>query len=48
MFSDSEIARKFTCCRKKFSYLSVFGIAPYFTGLVKSNAKDESEYDFFI
>lgn len=44
MFPDSEIARKFTCGEKKCSYLSVFGIAPYFTKLLKDKAKSENEY----
>lgn len=30
MFPDSEIAKKFTCNPTKASYLSVFGLAPYF------------------
>ena len=32
MFPDSEIEKKITCCPTKASYLSVFGLAPYFQG----------------
>ena len=36
MFPDSQIASKFTCGERKTAYLCVFGIAPYFIDLMKS------------
>ncbi|KAI7811802.1 uncharacterized protein LOC130552264 [Triplophysa rosa] len=44
MFPDSDIAKQFTCGEEKVAYLTVFGIAPYFSSLMKTSAKNESGY----
>ena len=42
MFSDSEIVKQFSCGKTKCSYLSVYGIAPYFKAcLLKSLSNDK-------
>ena len=44
MFPDSDIAKKFTCGEKKASYLTCFGIAPYFKSLLKEKVKSSDGY----
>lgn len=44
MFPDSDIAKQFTCGENAVEYLTVFGIAPYFSSLMKTSAKKESGY----
>ena len=44
MFSDSEIAKKFTCGEKKASYFTCFAIAPYFKSLLKEKVKYSDGY----
>lgn len=44
MFPDSDIAKQFTLGEDKVAYLSVFGIAPYFSSLLKTSARKESGY----
>lgn len=44
MFPDSAIANQFSCGENKAAYLTVFGIAPYFSSLMKTDAKKESGY----
>ena len=40
-FPDSEIAQKFSMGERKTSYLTTFGIAPYFKDQIIRNTKDE-------
>ena len=40
MFTDSEIARKFSCGRTKCTYLVTFGVAPYFKEILCRTLKD--------
>lgn len=44
MFPDSEIAKRFTCGRTKLSYLTTFGLAPYFTDELSAKLKDSSNF----
>lgn len=44
MFPDSDIAKQFTLGEDKVAYLTVFGIAPYFSSLLKTSARKESGY----
>lgn len=44
MFPDSDIAKQFTCGENTVEYLTVFGIAPYFSSQMKTSAKKESGY----
>lgn len=44
MFPDSEIAKQFTCGRKKCSYLINFGLAPYFSNELISKLQKVSHY----
>ena len=44
MFPESDITKKFTCGEKKASYLSCFGIAPYFKSLLKEKVKSSNGY----
>jgi hypothetical protein len=41
MFKDSSVAKEFSCGATKSSYVSNFGIAPYFRKLLKSKANEE-------
>ncbi|KAG8179991.1 hypothetical protein JTE90_007959 [Oedothorax gibbosus] len=41
---DSEVAKNFSCGENKVAYLSVFGIAPHFSSLLKSRIKNEPDY----
>ena len=38
MFPDSEIAKKFCMNRTKYSYITNFGIAPFFKDVLKKNS----------
>lgn len=44
MFNDSSIAKNFSCGEKKAAYLSCFGIAPYFSSLLKTRVKEADGY----
>lgn len=38
MFPDSNIAKQFKCGENKVAYLTLFGIAPHFSSLMKTKA----------
>ena len=44
MFPDSEIASKFSCERTKMSYVTVFGLAPYFQQKLYNKLNDVPIY----
>ena len=44
MFPDSEIAGRFQCGGNKTSYLSTYGLGPYFTSLLKVKIKKADKY----
>ena len=48
MFSDSEIAKKFSCGKTKLSYLVTFGLAPYFSSDVIAKLHDSSNFVIFF
>lgn len=44
MFSDSAVARQFSCGERKTAYLAAFGIGPYLQSSLKLRLKKESAY----
>lgn len=44
MFPDSDIASRFACSETKSSYLTTFGIAPYFADILRSKVKSDLDY----
>ena len=40
MFSDSEVAKAFSCDKTKCSYLVNYGIAPYFIELLSTQSME--------
>ena len=44
MFPDSAIAKSFRCGSDKVSYLSTFGLGPFFASTLRKKAQDSNGY----